>query len=113
MVPFVNGIRITHAAVAASANRKQIVDRCLAAFALGDIVPTFIIKHCNLVSTPNDFAFVFKHMSKVGNPDLLCKSLGNLLFAIGITGKIPKLSTGRIHFCSLLDVGFILVDLKR
>jgi len=113
MVPFVDGIAVPHAAIAPSTNRKQIVDRCLAAFAFGDIVSALVIKHSNLVATPTYFALVFKHMSKVGNPHLFRKGLGDLLFAIGVARKIPKLSPGRIHICSLPNVGFILIYLKR
>lgn len=89
--PFINCIRITHAAVTPRANGNQVVKSRLATLTLRDVVSTFIVKHRNLVLAPGDVTLGVKAMSHAGNPDLLGQGFGNLLLFVRLARKVPKL----------------------
>ncbi len=89
--PFINCITISHAAIAARANRNKVVKSRLATLALWDIMTTFVIKHTNPIGTPGNAALSFEPIPHCSDPDLLCKCFGNLLLLIWLCWKITEL----------------------
>lgn len=100
--PFVNCIRITHAAIAARTNRNKVVQSRLATFAFGNIMPTFVVERTDLVLTPMNPTLAFKPMSHMGNPNLLRQGFGDLLFLIRFSGIVAELHYRLYHVRSIL-----------
>lgn len=89
--PFVNCIRIAHAAIAARTNRNKVVQSRLATLALRNVVSAFIVEHRDAVLAPGHTTLSLKGVSHPRNPDLLGEGFGNLLLAIRFTRKVSKL----------------------
>ena len=75
--PFRNGVLTSHRQITAITERGQIVDRRRTPFRFGDAVAGLKIKHSNLIGTPTNRAFLFKHTPHGLDPDLLSERLGN------------------------------------
>ncbi len=105
LVPFVDGITVTHTAVAAGADGNKVVKSRLATLALWYIMTTLVVKDSDTVRTPRDAASAIEPIPHTGDPDLFSESFGYLLFPIWtFRGEITKLHfsfTGRMLYTGL------------
>lgn len=81
-IPFVNRVLTSHTHITPTANRNQIINCRLSAFAFRDVVSTLEIESVNLVLTPFDSALAVESFSHDGQPDLFAQCLGNLCFSV-------------------------------
>jgi hypothetical protein len=81
-IPLVNRVAISHAVVTARADGNQIINICLTAPTLGDIVSALKVEHTDTVTTPYNPTFTIELVTHQANPNLLAKGNWNFLFSI-------------------------------